>query len=255
MSLNKVVNKDVISFLGKDKNRYAVIVADPPYNQKIDKWDSYPDEEYWKFMRSWVSACYDKLEDGGQLWIFNNPHNSAITLTIAIELGYTFQNWITWYKKDGFGAPKTKFRTKQETILFLTKGSKPKTFNFNNVREEYDSKDRIAAAAKKGIIKNGKRWFPNANGALRSDVWEFSSQRHKEKVNGKIVAHWHATPKPHDLIETILKVSTDDNSKVLDLFSGSGSTSIVAKKMGLDSVAVEMDKEYCLKIKEQLKNV
>lgn len=256
MLKNKIISGDVIKEMNKMEAEYFdLIIADPPYNQNIAKWDSYDSKVYWKFMNEWIEQAAKKLKPGGSIWVFNNPYNSGMTVPILEKNGLEFQNWITWYKKDGFGAPKYKFRTKQETILFFTKSSRPSIFNRDSVREPYKSKDRLKAATTKGIIKNGKRWYPNKNGALRSDIWEFSSQRHKEKQNGKVVKHWHETPKPHDLIQTIIKTSSNKESIILDLFSGSGATSIVSKKMGIDSIGIEKNKTYVRKIKEALKNV
>lgn len=253
MLKNKIYNDDVINFLKKMKNnKYDLIIADPPYNQKIDKWDSFSYEEYWSFMKKWIELASKKIKEGGSIWIFNNPYNSALTIPILNKNKLVFQNWITWYKKDGFSVPKTKFRTMQETILFFTKGLKAKNFNFDDVRVSYKSKDRMTAAIKKGILKNEKRWFPNPKGALRSDVWEFSSQRHKNKVNGKVVSQNHATPKPHDLIETIIKTHFFKGMYVLDLFSGTGTTSIISKKLKINSDGVEINKKYFDKIKEIL---
>lgn len=255
MSKNNIYNKDVVEFMKSTSQKYDLIIADPPYNQKIDSWDSFSEKDYWIFMNEWIEEALKKLNVGGSFYIFNNPRNSALTIPILEKNGMIFKNWITWYKKDGFGAPKTYFRTKQETILFFTKGKSPIFFNYNDVREPYHSTERIKAAKKNGILKNGKRWFPNENGALRSDVWEFSSHRHKIKINGKTQKHWHPTPKPHDLIEVIIKTSANSNSYILDLFSGSGSASIVSKRMNFNSDGVEFDVNYCKKIKKELKNV
>ncbi len=51
---------------------------------------------------------------------------------------------------------KSKYNNGQETILFLTKGSRH-TFNYNDIRMPYDSVERMEAAKTKGILKNGKR--------------------------------------------------------------------------------------------------
>lgn len=252
MSKNKIFNDDVVEWLKKCETNYDLIIADPPYNQDIAKWDSYSDDDYWEFMNEWIGLAAMTLKEGGAIWIFNNQFNSAKTIPILLKNNLSFVNWITWYKKDGFGAPKSKFRSMQETILFFKKGSKLKTFNFDDVRVDYKSPERIKAAKNKGILKNGKRWFPNEYGALRSDVWEFSSFRHKNKENGKTTKNDHETPKPHDLIEIIVRTHKTENMRVLDLFSGSGSTSIVCQKMGIDSDGVELNEKFFSKIKEKL---
>ena len=73
---------------------------------------------------------------------------------------------------------KTRFANGQETILFFTK-SKRYTFNANDIRVPYESTERMKHAAVKGILKNGKRWFPNPEGRLCGEVWHITSERHK----------------------------------------------------------------------------
>ncbi|MCP4337069.1 MAG: site-specific DNA-methyltransferase [Mycoplasma sp.] len=252
MSKNNIFNDDVIRWMKNTDNKYDLIIADPPYNQGIDSWDKFDEKDYWLFMQDWIKESSKLLNKGGSIWIFNNPLNSAKTIPLLEKNNLTFQNWITWYKKDGFGAPKTKFRTMQETILFFTNGQKPSDFNFDIVRVPYKSKERMEAAKTKGIVKNGKRWFPNENGALRSDVWEFSSHRHNTKINGKLIKQLHSTPKPEALIKTIIKTHFKKDMHVLDLFSGSGTTSVVCRNMNINSDGVELNKDYYEVIKEKL---
>ena len=127
--------------------------------------------------------------------------------------------------------------------MFYTKTSSY-TFNCDDIRQPYESTERIAHAAKKGILKNGKRWFPNENGKLCNDVWEITSQRHKQKIDGKVQKLVHPTIKPYDMIERIILASSKENDVVLDLFSGSGMTSIVSKKLNRNFIGCEREKEY-----------
>ena len=117
-------------------------------------------------------------------------------------------------------------------------------FNCDAIRTPYESEERIKHASKKGILKNGKRWYPNPNGRLCGEVWHFSSQRHKEKVNGKVVKLPHITPKPLDLIERIVKASSNEGDLILDCFMGIGTTAIVSKKLGRNYIGTELNEEY-----------
>ena len=119
------------------------------------------------------------------------------------------------------------------------------------MRIEYTSKKRMEHAKKRGILKNGKRWYPNPAGKLCIDVWEFSSYRHNNKVNGKVVKSKHPTPKPEKLIERMILASSNENSTVLDLFSGTGTTSFLAKKLGRNFIGCELNKEFCQLIEQK----
>jgi site-specific DNA-methyltransferase (adenine-specific) len=236
---------DVNEFLNSQKGEiFDLVIADPPYNQKIAHWDNFSDQKsYFSFIDSWLEDVVKKIKKDGSIYLFNNPFNSAIIFQKLIDMGLIFQNWIIWYKKDGFKPSKRKFVSNQEVILFFTK-SNNYIFNYDDIRTPYLSTDRMKHAAKVGILKNGKRWFPNTNGKLCNDVWEISSERHKQKVNGKVIKLEHPTTKPYKLIERIIKASSNKGDLVMDLFSGSGMTSIVAKDLLRNSIACDSNEKY-----------
>ena len=245
LETNKVYHSDALEFIPKlDDNSIDLAIIDPPYNLNKGDWDKFEnDEMYFDFTFKWLDMVIPKLKSSSSLYLFNTAYNSAIILSYLRNRDLVFRNWITWYKKDGFSATKKKYVNAQETILFFTK-SNSYTFNYNDIRIPYISTDRMAHAAKKGILKNGKRWFPNENGKLCNDVWEITSQRHKEKVNGKVQTLAHPTIKPYEMIERIVKASSNENDLVLDLFSGSGMTSVVSRDLNRRFVGCERDSDY-----------
>lgn len=236
---------DCFEFLDKvDDNSIDLIIADPPYNMDKAEWDSFDSHDsFLQFSYNWIDKAISKLKSNGSFYVFNTPFNSAFLCQYLVSQGMVFQNWITWDKRDGMGSARRRYSTGQETILFFTK-SKKHTFNFDDIRVPYESTDRIKHAKEKGILKNGKRWFPNENGRLCGEVWHFSSQRHKSKVNGRVVKLGHITPKPHDLIERIVKASSNKNDLIMDCFMGSGTTAIVSKKLGRNFIGCEQDINY-----------
>jgi site-specific DNA-methyltransferase (adenine-specific) len=54
----------------------------------------------------------------------------------------------------------------------------------------------------------------------------------------------HPTQKPEALIERMIKASSNPGDRILDLFSGSGTTSVVAKRLGRKFIGVEMNPDY-----------
>lgn len=245
LNLNEIHLMDVFVFLSKIENKTIdLAIIDPPYNQNVDDWDTFKnDKEFFDFTFKWIDKVVDKLKDDGSLYIYNNAYNSAFILTYLVNKGLKFKNWIVWYKKDGFSPSRKKFVNNQEVILFFTKTNNYK-FNSDSIRVPYISTDRINAAMKKGILKNGKRWYPNKNGRLCPDVWEFSSVRHTNKEKGKIVKTFHPTPKPEAMIERIIKASSNEGDLILDLFSGSGTTAVVSKKLNRNFIGCENHEEY-----------
>lgn len=256
MEKNKIFLEDAFKFLEKvENNSIDLAIIDPPYNQNIDEWDTFKSEKnYFDFTFKWIDMTIDKLKDNGSIYIFNNAYNAAFILTYLVNKGLQFKNWIVWYKKDGFSPSKSKFVNNQEVILFFTKGNHY-TFNSEDVRVPYLSTGRIAAARKTGILKDGKRWFPNENGRLCPDVWEIPSVRLTEKKKGKTVKTVHPTPKPEEIIERIILASSNRDDLILDLFSGSGTTAFVAKKFGRDYTGCENNKAYYTYLNKRLSEI
>lgn len=254
LKINEIYHADCFDFLQNVKDKSIdLAVIDPPYNMHKARWDTFSSQkDFFDFTFRWIDALVPKLKYNGSLYIFNTPYNSAFILFHLVEKGLIFQNWLTWDKRDGLGGAKHKYSNGQETILFFTKNNNH-VFNYDDIRLPYESTDRIAHAKGKGILKNGKRWFPNPNGRLCGEVWHITSERHKNKVNGKTPKLPHLTPKPLELIERIIKASSKKGDLVLDCFSGSGTTAIAAKKLGRNYICADKEKKFVSLARNNLK--
>ena len=255
LKLNKIYHSDCFQFLSKiDDASINLSIIDPPYNLRKAEWDTFKnDKVFFGFTFRWIDALIPKLKDEGSLYIFNTPYNCAFILPHLIERGLVFQNWLTWDKRDGLSCARRRYCNGQEAILFFTK-SNDHVFNCDDIRLPYESENRIAHAKKKGILKNGKRWFPNPKGKLCGEVWHISSARHKSKLNGKTPKLPHITPKPLDLIERIIRASSKEDDLILDCFVGSGTTAIAAKKLKRNFVCCDADKNYVRLAQTNLNN-
>ncbi len=257
MILNKVYKKDAIKFLinGVDNNSVDLAIIDPPYNMGKADWDTFKSQrDFLEFTYKWLDALLPTLKQSGSLYIFNTPFNSAYVLQYLVNKGLIFQNWITWDKRDGFNSSTKKYTHGQETILFFTV-SKNYTFNSDDIRVPYESTGRINAAHKKGILKNGKRWYPNPDGRLCGEVWHIVSERHRNKVLGKTQKLNHITPKPLEMIDRMIKASSNKGDLVLDCFVGSGTTAVSAQKLERNFICADNNAKYVALAKKRLNEV
>ena len=258
LPLNSIALEDCHVFLRQLAPRSVdLAIADPPYNMGKDDWDSFPGEaDFFSFTEEWIDAMLPALRRGGCFYIFNTPFNCARILQMLEVRDATVLSWITWHKRDGLGGGRRKYACNQETILFGAAGRGHRHyFDADAVREPYRSTDRMRHAAQKGILKNGQRWFPHPDGRLCSDVWEFSSHRHKTKVNGRVVKSAHPTPKPEDMIERMVLASSAPGDLVLDLFSGTGTTAAVCCKNGRNFIGYESNPVFHALAQERIQNV
>jgi site-specific DNA-methyltransferase (adenine-specific) len=254
LEINKTYNMDCFSFLDKvEKETVDLAIIDPPYNMKKADWDTFLSQEaFLDFTYRWIDVLLPKLKLNAGLYIFNTPYNAAFILKYLLDKNMQYKNWITWDKRDGISGSKRKYATGQETILFFAKGNSH-TFNYNDIRIPYESAERMSHAKEKGILKNGKRWFPNPNGKLCNEVWHIASERHKRKINGKVMKLPHITPKPLELIERIVKASSNKGDLILDCFVGSGTTAVAAIKNGRNFICADKELAYTILAEAEVK--
>jgi site-specific DNA-methyltransferase (adenine-specific) len=62
----------------------------------------------------------------------------------------------------------------------------------------------------------------------------------------------HPTQKPEKLLAKVILASSNPSDLVFDPFLGSGTTSVVAKKLGRNYVGVEIDETYCCLAEKRL---
>ena len=79
--------------------------------------------------------------------------------------------------------------------------------------------------------------------------------RHKNKINGKTPKMSHITPKPLELVERIVRASSNEGDLILDCFVGSGTTAFVAKKIRRNFICSDNNKSYVVLTNKKLKSL
>ena len=77
-----------------------------------------------------------------------------------------------------------------------------------------------------------------------TDVWDIDF--YKDYVP------WHPTTKPYQLIKRVVETATNKGDKVLDPFSGSGTTALVCRNLQREYLCIDIDKTYVEKSKQRL---
>lgn len=220
---------------------FDLLFADPPYNltKKFGKeeFKRSSSDEYEKWLDSWVKLCVPLLKKTASVYICGDWRSTAAIQRVGSKY-FNLQNRITWEREKGRGA-KRNWKNTAEDIWFFTV-SDEFTFNLDAVKQ----RRRVMAPYK----QNGepKDWNASAEGNFRdthpSNIWTDIT-----------VPFWsmpentdHPTQKPEKLLAKIILASTNPGDLILDPFTGSGTTAIVAKKLGRDFLAIESDEQYCL---------
>ena len=244
--LNKIVNDDSLEILKKIPDKtFNLIFADPPYNLQIgkklkrpddskvngvdDKWDQFKNfEHYDNFCKAWLSECKRILRDNGSIWVIGSYHNIFRLGYLLQNLDYWILNDVIWRKNNPMPNFKgTRFTNAHETLIWASKSKQSKyTFNYQSLK------------------------CLNDDLQMRSD-WTFPICNGKERLkkNGKKI---HSTQKPQSLLHRIILATTIKDDAILDPFLGTGTTAVVAKKLGRKYFGIEKHKKYFEAAKERI---
>ena len=247
--LNKTILSDLLDLLDYLPESFAdLIIIDPPYNLSRDfhgfKFKATDSERYSDYLRSWFPKIVRTLKPNGSLYLCGDWKNTSVLQQVMSE-HLTVLNRITWQREKGRGA-KRNWKNGMEDIWFGVKNPDDYYFDVEAVK----MKRQVIAPYK----KNGKPkdWQETDEGNFRltypSNFWDDIS-----------IPFWsmpentdHPTQKPEKLIAKLILASCPKDGIVFDPFLGSGTTSVVAKKLCRKYSGIEMNKEYALWAEKRL---
>ncbi|HRN49058.1 MAG TPA: site-specific DNA-methyltransferase [Niabella sp.] len=245
---------DCLNYLKKvEDSKFDLILTSPPYNVGKSYETKTSIEKYLETQEEIISELVRTLSDRGNIcWQVGNYVDRGEVFPLDIfyyqifkKHGLKLRNRIIWHFGHGLHAS-NRFSGRYETILWFSKTDNY-IFNLDSVRipSKYPGK-RHFKGPKKGQVSG------NPLGKNPSDIWEIIEQdwdktmwnipnvkaNHPEKVD-------HPCQFPIELVERCVLALTEENSWVLDPFSGVGSTVIGAIKNNRNAVGIEKEDAYC----------
>jgi site-specific DNA-methyltransferase (adenine-specific) len=224
---------DALELLRRAKDaHFDLIFADPPYFLSNDGitchagrmvsvnkgvWDKAETfEAVHEFNREWLKECRRVLKPNGTIWVTGTAHN-IYSVGFALQtLGFKILNDIAWYKVNPPPNLSCRYFTHAtETIIWARREAKGKhTFHYEEMKRE------------------------NRNRQMQS-LWHIKPPATREKRYGK-----HPTQKPEQLLDRIIRASSDPHSLVLDPFCGSGTTGVVCARTGRRFIGIDLISSY-----------
>lgn len=247
--VNRTLNGDILKMLEFVPDNFAdLIIIDPPYNLSKNfngmKFASRSQENYDEYLSEWFPLVCKKLKSTGSLYMCGDWKCTS-SLQRAIEKELTVLNRITWQREKGRGA-KSNWKNGMEDIWFAVKNPDDYYFDVEAVK----MKRKVLAPYK--ADGKPKDWDEESDGKFRitypSNFWDDIS-----------VPFWsmpentdHPTQKPEKLYAKLILASSRPGDIVFDPFLGSGTASVVAKKLGRRFCGIEQNEEYCLWAEKRL---
>jgi site-specific DNA-methyltransferase (adenine-specific) len=241
--INRTIHQDLFAIFDfLPKQSVDLLFIDPPYNLnktfnasnfKKCSLDAYTD---------WLDAFLTELEallkPTTSIYICSDWQSSPAVFQ-AIKDRFQVRNRITWEREKGRGASKN-WKNSSEDIWFCTVSDRY-VFNVEAVK----LKRKVMAPYT--INGTPKDWDRTDTGNYRlthpSNLW-----------TDLTIPFWsmpentdHPTQKPEKLVAKVILASSNPGDVIFDPFLGSGTTSVVAKKLGRQYFGVELDEMYaCL---------
>ncbi|MFM1534370.1 site-specific DNA-methyltransferase, partial [Helcococcus ovis] len=192
-------------------------------------------KEYADYTEKWISKIKPKLKDNGSIYVCCDWKSSMIIGPVLSKY-FNIKNRITWEREKGRGA-KFNWKNSLEDIWFAT-NSEEYTFNIDAVKKR---KKVIAPYKEEGKPKD---WKDDKNVKYRdthpSNFWDDIT-----------IPFWsmpentaHPTQKPEKLIAKLVLASSNEGDLILDPFMGSGTTSVVCKKLNRKFIGIEQNELY-----------
>lgn len=246
---NKTINQDLFETLDLLPDNFVdLLFIDPPYNLtktfNTNKFKETSDDDYIEWLDSWMKKLIRTLKKDASVYICCD-WKSTYAIYKVLKKYFIVRNRITWEREKGRGA-KNNWKNCSEDIWFATV-SNDYFFNVDAVKIK-----RKVIAPYRDATGKPKDWEEGLDGNYRltfpSNLWTDIS-----------IPFWsmpentdHPTQKPEKLVAKIILASSKENDFILDPFLGSGTTSVVAKKLNRKYCGVELDKVYSLLSEKRL---
>lgn len=278
-ALNRIYHGDNLALLSKWPEGLAdCIVTSPPYYRQRDYAGESQQVGLEETPQAYVGRlveifgqCRRVLKESGSLWLvigdkYDGGEQLGLPWRVALALiddGWILRSDCIWQKPNAMpSSVKNRPTTDHEYIFFFTK-SKSYHYDADAIREPH------VTFSDKSRMKGGRGHFGRRGGTpeagknggdnnLHDGRWDQAFHplgRNKRTVWSIPLSKFrgaHFAVFPESLVRTCLLAGCPEEGIVLDPFLGSGTTAVVAKKLGRKYLGIDCSEEYCAMAKERL---
>ncbi|MEO0512933.1 MAG: site-specific DNA-methyltransferase [Planctomycetota bacterium] len=241
-----------LPFLPEVKARGVDLVfADPPFNWKRDydrdqsgeAWDdaAMSREEYLGFTFDWIDLCASALAPHGAMWI-NIPDDWAAQIVCYLQgdlkrapaTPLTMTNWCVWHYRFGQNTTKRFINSKVHALYFCKDPAHPdRRWNPGEIAE---LSDRRAVYGDPRTERKRDGFEPGHR--VPMDVW-YGKHWGRVQGNNKERRHKHDNQLPEVYLGRVILACSNKGDTVLDPFTGSGTTGVMATHFGRTFIGTE----------------
>lgn len=238
---NKIIQQDIVEAVQHLPSAFVdLLILDPPYNLTRDYNGTVFKRKHGADYKTWFASLLRSmkplLKEHASIYVCADWKTSVLIAPL-LEEAFHVRNRITWEREKGRGAIRN-WKNCCEDVWFCTV-CENYTFNVDAVKLK-----RKVIAPYRTDEGRPKDWREEGGANFRmtspSNVWTdisvpFWSMRENTD---------HPTQKPEKLIAKLILASSNEGDTVLDPFLGSGTSAVVARKLGRRFVGVEINPTY-----------
>jgi DNA modification methylase len=216
---NKIVHDDCLRVLDKlDENSVGAVITDPPYNiandfelMKDNTVDWSHDFGEWDedemFPHDWLSKVKRVLKDNAVVIAMYDNIEIGIMVQAMRDADLNIRQKMYWHKQNPHP-------------------------QIHKIRLQDAIEEMVVATMNEGAGHPFNGDLPQRHNVVETPICQG-----KERLE-------HPTQKPEDLFRPIIDYWTQEDTLILDPFTGSGTIPTVAKKLGRPFIGIEAEEEY-----------
>ena len=274
--IDKIICGNTLDVL-KDMEAESVdcVVTSPPYYLTRDYdvsnqlgLESTPEEYLIRLLTIFDEIRCVLKKEGNCFVVINTTFKNKMDLMIPerfaismVERGWIKRRTVIWYKPSCMpSSVKDDFTLDFEYVYRFVRGNKYYFEQQFEALSEYILSMRQRTGENKGKLDDGgyaittpqvKKYFDRVrngevNGRNRRCVWKINSACYKDA---------HFAVFPEKLVEPMILAGCPPDGLVLDPFVGSGTTCLVARKLGRHYIGIDLNEDYCTMARKRLNEV
>ena len=258
-------------------NSIDLIITSPPFSlQRHKSYGEVGQEEYVEWLLQFGRAAYDKLKETGSFVVdlggayqkgspIKALYPFRFMLKMCDEVGYYLAQDMYWHNPSALPTPiewvnkrKMRCKTSVNTVWWFSKSKFPKS-DITKVLVPYSSRmqnlmdnpqnfvKQEGTVRPSGHVMGMKSWSKNNGGAVPSNLLQISNSESNSqylRYCKAIGIKGHPARFPSKLPEFFIKMLTDREDFVVDIFSGSNTTGKVAEELGRKWLSIDINNEY-----------
>lgn len=203
-----------------------------------EEWDEFRSwEEYDSFIEAVLRESRRVMKPSASIWAIGTYHNIHRIGKIMQDLGFWILNDVIWMKTNPMpNWLNVRLTNATETLIWAVRDRSARGYTYNHdLARSYSLRD--------------------FGSKIAINVWRIPIARGRERLRDEGGKRLHPTQKPEELLERIISISTKPGDIILDPMAGTGTTGVVARRLGRRFILIEREERYVRAIMKRISSI